>query len=257
MALKTTRALPLLLMFASAPLWAQIVGLPSDAAVKTDGVWRGAVNGGVSVASGNTNSTSVNVSANLQRATAVDKFIASLTGLYGTTTSDGDRSVSDNLVKLETEYDHDLGKKVYGLGVFQVQRNELQDLNFQSSIGAGLGYHVIRTTPTSFDVFSGVSFNYEKYSGDTRNYPELLIGENLVHKLSSSSSLSERVSVYPNLGYIGNYRTQADVALTTAIASRIQLKLSLSNSYQNHPVAGVKKVNTLFLTTIGYTFGPK
>jgi putative salt-induced outer membrane protein YdiY len=257
MVLKKAHTLPLLFLFASAPVWADPVGMPSTAVVKTDGQWRGSVNAGASVASGNNQSTSVNASANVEWATTTDKFTAALTGLYGTSTSDGDRTVSNNLASLTSEYDHDLTHEVYALGLFSIQRNELQDLNLQSSVGAGLGYHVIRSAPTTFDVFSGVSYNYEKYSEDTRNYPELLLGEQWAHKIGSSTSINERLSVYPNLGYIGDYRTQFDIGLTTAIADRIQLKLTLSNSYQNHPVAGVKKVNTLFMTSIGYAFGPK
>ena len=246
------------MVLATAPAWADPVGIPTSVAVKTDGAWRGSINGGVSAASGNTRSTSVNVNANVQWATSTDKFTAALTGLYGTNTSDnGDRSVSDNLAKLTSEYDHDLTPKVYTLGVFEAERNELQDLNFRSSIGGGLGYHVVRTDPTNFDVFSGLSYNYEKYSEQTRDYPEILLGENLVQKIGPATSINERLSVYPNLGYLGDYRTQFDIGLTTAIADRIQLKLTLSNSYQNHPVEGVKKVNTVFMTSIGYAFGPK
>jgi putative salt-induced outer membrane protein len=254
---KTSRLLPLIMAFSAIPAWADPVGIPTSVAVKTDGAWRGSFNGGISAASGNTSSTSVNASANVEWATPTDKFTAALTGLYGTTSDDGNRTVSDNLINLTSEYDHDLSQKVYALGVFQAQRNELQDLNFQSSIGGGLGYHVVRTDPTNFDVFSGLSYNYEKYSEQTRDYPEILVGENLVQKVGSTTSINERLSVYPNLGYIGDYRTQFDLGLTTAIADRIQLKLTLSNSYQNHPVEGVKKVNTIFMTSIGYTFGPK
>ncbi len=257
MDLKKTRALPLFMMFACAPVWADLTVTPSSTAVKTDGAWRGSFNAGVSTASGNTSSVSINGSADAQWADTTNKFIAALTGLYGTSTSDGNESVSNNLITFSAELDHNISPKVYELGLFNAQRNELQDLNFQSSIAGGFGYHVIQGGPTAFDVFGGVSYNYEKYSQSTRQYPELLIGESLTQKIGATTSFNERLAVYPNMGYIGNVRTQLDLGLTTAIADRLQLKMTLSNSYQNQPVGGVKKMDTLFMTSIGYTFGPK
>jgi len=246
-------------MFACAPAaWADPVGVPTTTVVKTDSNWRGSINAGVSAVSADNSSTTINGSATLDWANLTDKFTSALTGLYGTTSSSGgESSVANNLINLTAEYDHDLTPKYYVLGLFNAQRNKLQDLNFQSSLGGGLGYHVIKTAPTAFDVFGGVSYNYEKYSSDTRQYPELLFGENLVQKIGANTSFNERIAVYPNLGYIGNIRTQLDVGLTTAITDRMQLKLTVSNSYQNSPVDNVKKMDTVFMTSIGYTFGPK
>ena len=260
MSLKKTRALPLpfIMMLVGAPAWADPVAIPSTAAVKTDSNWRGSINAGVSAVSADNSSTTINASGTLDWANLTDKFTSALTGLYGTTsTSGGGSTAADNLINLTAEYDHDLTPKYYVLGLFNAQRNKLQDLNFQSSLGGGLGYHVIKTTPTAFDVFTGISYNYEKYSSETRQYPELLFGESLVQKIGANTSFNERLAVYPNLGYIGNLRTQLDVGLTTTLTDRMQLKLTVSNSYQNQPVDSVKKMDTVFMTSIGYTFGPK
>lgn len=229
----------------------------ADPTIKPDGQWRGSVNGGFSAASGNTTSTSLNVAANLARATATNRFTADLTGLYGTTGGGDDRTVSDNLIKFRTEYDHDLNPKIYALATLDAQRNELQDLNFSSAAALGLGRHVIATPSTTFNIFSGLSYNYEAYKSESRNYPELLFGEEFNQKLSSNTALTERLSVYPNLGYPGSYRTQLDVGLITSITDRLNLKIALSNSYQNRPVDQVKKTDTQIITSIGYNFGPK
>ena len=59
--------------------------LPASAdQMKPDGQWRGFVNAGVSAASGNTKSTSVNVGADATRITEMDKLHSYLTALYGT-----------------------------------------------------------------------------------------------------------------------------------------------------------------------------
>jgi putative salt-induced outer membrane protein YdiY len=258
MKLKKTYALPLFMMFASAPVWADPVAIPSSAAVKTDGQWRGSFNAGLSAASGDTSSMAVNAAANATWANTTDKFVGNLTGLYGWTKDDnGNKSTANNLIKFDAEYDHDLTDKVYALGIFDAQRNELQDLNFQSSLGGGFGYHVVKTAPTVFDVYGGVSYNYEQYHTSSRNYPELLLGENWTQKIGPNTTFNERIAVYPNLGYIGNVRTQLDAGLTTQITDRLNWKITVSNSYQNHPVSNVKKTNTIVMTSIGYNFGPK
>ncbi|SDV47982.1 DUF481 domain-containing protein [Chitinasiproducens palmae] len=226
--------------------------------VKEDGQWRGSVNAGLSAASGNTTSASINASANATWADHINKFTASFTGLYGTETdNDGNKSTSNNLFRANALYTHNLNERVYTFGSLDLERNELQDLNFRSSIAGGMGYHVIRRTDETFNVFGGLSYNYERYKTEQRNYPELVLGQEWNRKVSDTVSFNERFAVYPNLGYPGYFRTQLDVGLTTKLSDRLNLNVSLQNRYQNHPVYQVKKMDTLFVTSIGYTFGAK
>lgn len=226
--------------------------------VKEDGQWRGSINAGFSAANGNTTSASVNGSADVSWADHIDKFTAGLTGLYGTNTdSDGHKSTANDLVRANAEYDHNLNERIYTLGTVNLERNELQDLNFRAAASVGAGYHLLRSDYQTLNVFSGLSYNYERYKTEQRNYPELLLGQEWHRKVNDTLSFDERFAIYPNLGYPGYFRTELDVGMTARLTDRLNLKLSLQNRYQNHPVYQVKKTDTLFVTSIGYTFGAK
>ena len=226
--------------------------------VKQDGQWRGSVDAGFSAASGNTTSTSLNLGATANWADQTDKFTSNLLGLYGTSTDDnGNRTTSDDLIRANAEYDHDMGPKIYSMYTLDAERNELQDLNFRAAAAVALGYHFIKTDKQTFNVFTGLSYNYEIYKTTTRQYPELLLGEEYDQAVNDTLSLTERLAVYPNLGYIGNVRTQLDLGLVVKLTERLNLKLTYQDRYNSQPVEEVKKHDSLFVTSIAYTFGPK
>ncbi len=245
---QTRRLAALAALLATQAVWAQ-------APMKTDGQWRGSVDAGASFASGNTDSTSVNVSAKGGRATDNDKLDFYLTTLYGIKKSDGERNETANLWRAGGKYDRNLNSQVFSFGSLDFEHDKLQELDLRGVAAGGLGYHVRKSENTTFDVFSGLAYNHERFTGETRNSVELLIGEESAHKLTDTTSFNQRLAIYPNLSESGEFRAQFDAGFTTAISKKIDLKLTLSNRYQSNPLPGIKKTDTLFLTSIGYRFG--
>jgi len=123
-------------------------------------------------------------------------------------------------------------------------------------LGAGLGYHIIKSDETSFDVFSGLTRNQERFTSEIRSSTEMLLGEESAHRLTASTSFNQRLACYRDVENASRYRTQIDAGLTTAVTERMALKITLSRRHQNDPPPGVPKTDNLFLTSIGYRFGP-
>ncbi|GAA4343704.1 hypothetical protein GCM10023144_46920 [Pigmentiphaga soli] len=246
---KTRHLVSAAALLACSHAWAQ-------APMKPDGAWRGAVNAGLSFAKGNTDATSVNVDANAGRATQDDRLNFYLTSLYGTKKDNGVSDETANLLRLGGKYDRDLTGRVFAFGSLDAEHDKLQELDLRTVLAGGAGYHVIKNENTLFDLFSGLSYNREKFTTETRNSLEVLLGEESNHKLTETSSLHQRFAVYPNVSDGGEYRIQFDAGVTTSITRRIELKLTLSNRYQSNPLPGVKKSDTLLLTSIGYRLGP-
>jgi len=239
---------PIALVLAATPAWAQTP-------LKTDGQWRGSVNAGASLASGNTDSTSINLGANAGRATERDRLNFTLTTLYGTKKENGERSETANLFRFGGKYDRDINDRVFGFGSLDIEHDKLQELDLRGVAAAGVGRHIIKTEKTVFDLFSGLTYNHERFTEETRNSTELLLGEESTHMISDTTSLNQRLALYPNLSNSGEYRIQFDAGLTTSITKKIELKITLSNRYMSNPQPGVKKSDTLLLTNIGYRFG--
>lgn len=239
---------PLLAVLATSSVWAQ-------APVKPDNQWRGAANAGLSFANGNTDSTSVNISANAAKATEDDKLNFYLTTLYGTKKTNGVNDETANLLRAGGKYDRNLTDTVFAFGSLDAEHDKLQDLDLRAVTAGGLGYHLIKNENTVFDVFSGLTYNHERFTTETRNNAEILLGEESQHRLTDTTSLNQRFAFYPSITDSGEFRAQFDAGLSTSITKKVELKLTLSNRYQSNPLPGIKKTDTLFLTSIGYRFG--
>lgn len=221
--------------------------------LKMDGVWRGSVGAGFSSTSGNSKSTAVNVNGELVRLTKQDKSRLYATAVYGKNNG----VESTNLARAGGRYDYDLTPQIFSFGGIDLERDKIGNLKFRVAPSVGLGYHVIKTENTSFDVFGGVGYVRDSFYRpllidgsvrDTYGRAELLIGEESNHKLSASTSFRQRLVVYPNLGNRGEFRGVFDAGLAVAMSSNLSLTLGLVDRYNSDPGPGIKKNDLLFVT---------
>ena len=240
---------------------------------KEDGQWRGALAAGLAIASGNTKSTNFNASVDMLRATKEDKITLFLTSLYGTRDNAGVKEKTANLSRGGVRYDWNLSDRVFVFGLFEAEQDKIQRLDSRYVGGAGVGYKVIKEKDTSFDLFGGITGRRDTNTVTvdrplplpstqfdqkvTKSSTELLLGEESNHKLNDSVSFKQKLTMYPNLKNSGEYRAQFDSGLVVAIASGINLQLTLSDRYNSQAEPGTKKNDLLFLTGINIALGAK
>jgi putative salt-induced outer membrane protein YdiY len=224
---------------------------------KPDGEWRGSFGAGLSAATGNTDSTSFNINGDAVRATPIDEWDFGTTALYGTKTSDGESSETANLARAFGKYDRNINDQIFGFGSLDFEHDKLQELDLRSVFALGLGYHLIKTDSTIFDVSSGVTYNHETYTDLVRSSEEIVVAEETSHKLSDTTSIKQRFAIYPNLTESGQYRAQFDASLVTSLSEHLSLQMSVSDRYQSNPLPDIKKNDLLFLTSVNFKFGPK
>jgi putative salt-induced outer membrane protein len=224
---------------------------------KQDGLWRGAFSGSLAVSSGNTDSTNLSLGADAIKATKEDKLALYLTTLYGTRDAGGQTTKTANLARAGIRYEWNMSDRRFVFGALDLERDKLQSLDLRSTIGAGLGYKVIKEADLTWDVFAGLTQNRDNYSTFTRSGTEVLLGQESAHKWSATTTFKQRLAVYPSLKDSGEYRAQFDAGLVTSIASGINLQVTLSNRYNSLAPVGSKKSDTLFLTGINIAFGAK
>lgn len=225
---------------------------------RPDGAWRGSLGANVSSASGNNESVSAGLNADVARQTDDDKFVAYLQSLYSRRDAEGVRELTASRFRTGGRYDRNISESTYGFGGLDVEKNKLADLKWRMAPSLGLGYHLRKTETFTFDLFAGYSHNREElYSGPTRKFDEGLVGEETTHKFSESTSFRQRLSVYPNLSDSGEYRVVFDAGLLTALVERWNLTVNLSARYQSNPPLGVQKSDTLLFTGLQYSWGPK
>jgi putative salt-induced outer membrane protein len=225
----------------------------------TDGLWRGNLGGSLSLTSGNSKSTNLSLGTDAVSADAMGKTTLYLNALRASADVKGVSETTANVLRGGGRYEYNLSPQTYGFGSLDLERDPIQALKLRSALGAGLGYHVLNTADTLFDVFGGIGYNIESFDlpapADKHKSAELILGEESNHKLSDASAFKQRLTLYPNLKDSGEYRAVLDAGFTTAIAGGWNLNVGLSDRYNSQAPLGAKKNDMLFTTGVSSKFG--
>ncbi|WP_395701154.1 YdiY family protein [Aquabacterium sp.] len=231
----------------------------AQATVKPDGQFRAAIGLGASTSSGNSRATNLSLVADAVRATEDDKSTLFANGQYasssGTTTAERFR--------LGGRHDHNLGPLMFVFGGLDFERNKFANLQLRSQLQGGLGYHLIKTSDLSWDLFGGLGYTKDSYVDPTRiddavrtrySYATLLLAEESTHKLGSNTSFKQRLAVTPNLKNRWEYRATWDAGLAVAMSSTLNLTVGFSANYNSEPGLGLKSTDTLLTTGVSIKF---
>jgi len=143
--------------------------------------------------------------------------------------------------------------------------NALQHLDLQNVVAGGVGYHLIKTENTTFDVFGGAGYNQQYFSAYTLANPTppppttevpavthrnatILFGEELDSKINNRTTFAETFTFYPLIGGAGGYQFTFNATASTKLNSWLGWQITFSDNYiSNHPFG--TKANDLLLTT--------
>lgn len=218
-------------------------------------LWSGFVDTGLSAARGNAKTTAFNLTMNAARTTKRDKISAYFTSLYATNATNGPPMTTANAERGGVGYSLNISDRAYGFGSVDLEFDEFQKLDLRFAPGGGLGYHAVKSERTTLDLFGGGALNKEFFStGLKRTSGEILAGQEVTYKLSTVTSLHEKLVFYPNLTETGQYRINFDASAVTALKKWLAWQLSISNRYLSNPVFGAKTDDLLLTTGLRVTF---
>lgn len=218
-------------------------------------LWTGFFDAGYAATRGNAETNTFNLGANLVRSTSRDKISLYFTSINTNARLQGVTQQTANAIRGGGRYDLNLSKKAFVFALSDLEFDEFQRLDLRFVLGGGGGYRVIQNKRTLFDLFSGANLNKEFFStGLRRTSTELILGNELNHKIASNMVLTERLVFYPNVSNTGNYRLNFDTGLSTNINKWMAWNVGFSNRYLSNPVPGAKTNDLLFTTGIRLTF---
>ncbi|HLY62771.1 MAG TPA: DUF481 domain-containing protein [Terriglobia bacterium] len=218
-------------------------------------LWTGFVDTGLAAARGNSETTTFNLGFNAARTTPRDKISVYITSLYASQATNGKSMTTANAVRGGIRYELNVSEKLFAFGFTDQEHDQFQDLDLRAVFGGGFGLHAIKTKTTLLDLFGGGSLNKEFFStGLNRTSGEALVGEELNRKVTRSTTLREKLSFYPNLSSIGDYRLNFDSGIVTQLSKWLSWQVSLSDRYLTNPVPGKKSNDVLLTTGLRVTF---
>jgi putative salt-induced outer membrane protein len=218
-------------------------------------LWTGTLDLGYSESHGNANTQTFTLNTNADRATMRDKIAVYYTSIFSTSDASGKSLTTANAKRGGIAYNLNVRPRLFVFGSVDLESDQFQDLDLRFSPAGGLGYHIIKNDKTSLDGMFGVAANREFFStGLNRTSAEILLGEELTHKFTSSTSVHEKLVFYPNASDGGTYRMNFDTSAVTILRKWLSWQLSVSDRYLSNPVAGRKKNDVLFTTGLRLTF---
>ncbi len=219
-------------------------------------LWSGAVEVGLALAKGNSDSATFNLGFNAARTTSRDKISVYATSLYARNSTTGVSVTTVNDKRGGARYDLNLSSRVFGFGTGDLESDPFQKLDLRLVLGGGLGWHYKKTERVTMDFFGGGSLDKEYFStGLNRSSGEVLVGQEFAYKFSSRTSFQEKTVFFPNMSETGEYRLNFDAAAITLLKSWLGWHLTLSDRYISNPVSGAKQNDLLLSTGLRVTFG--
>jgi putative salt-induced outer membrane protein YdiY len=218
--------------------------------------WGSAIDTGVAIARGNTETFTLNLSGKAARTTEKDKISVNFLSLYSDNSVGGKSVTTANLVGGGTRYDLNVSNKWFGFGQLDLLHDQFQELNLRVVPGGGLGYHAIKSKNTTLDLSAGGSLNKEFFTNGTdRTSGEVLLGEAFAHKFFKITTLSESLQLFPNLTYRGQFRYVFNLGINTQLTKVLSWQITFANLYLSNPPTGVKTTDGILTTGLRFTFG--
>jgi putative salt-induced outer membrane protein YdiY len=156
----------------------QLVAI-APAAQKEIGYWSAKVDLGLNITSGNTRQTQYSTIANIKRRSSKTRFVTDYLGNY-TRTEDVD--TVDNQ-RVNTYFDIFKTRKYFFRPFFgEYYRDPFKNIKNRITFGAGIGYHIIDTSKTEWNVAGGPAYQHTRFDSvevgqaSSESTPALVLG---------------------------------------------------------------------------------
>lgn len=216
-------------------------------------LWTGSAGFGLALNRGNTATTNLNVSGEATRDPKTDS-VWKFKGLY-LRGENNDVLAVDRLL-LEGRNERALTERVYAFGQLQFLQDEFKDIDYLLAGSGGLGYKLIATALTTFNVDGGLGVKREKNSDvERRNDVVVALSDKFEHKLSTTATLTQGFNALWKAQDFGDALYTLTAGVAAALTARTQLKLELLDTYASRPPnPAVKSNDVAVLTTVVYKF---
>ena len=219
-------------------------------------LWGGSATAGFTAARGNSGSSNLSLGLDTARATNHDKLALYFNSLFAQNTTAGKSVTNANTIRSGINYSVNVSERVFTFGFTNFESDELQQLDLRNVIGGGVGARLFQSPHGEFELFSGGSLNQEFYTTQPkRRSGEALVGQEMAYNLTSRTSLTERLNLFPNLTTPGEYRVTVDSTALLKLNNWMGWQVSLSNIYVSNPPLGAQNNDVLLTTGLHFTLG--
>jgi len=213
--------------------------------------WIVSIGGGLSLTGGNTESNSYNLSFSVTH-DPKKKNLFKAEGLYLRSDADGE-AIADRLnTSLRDEYT--LWPHSYAFAQIGYQKDRFKDVDYLVAPGVGFGYRFVETEWMSLAADASLGGAFERLTDlEATSDLALQAGQRFEWKISGSSTLAQKAAALWKTQDFGDAYYRLEISLATAVARKLELKLTFADDYKTRPPRPeLKKNDTAFLAALVY-----
>jgi putative salt-induced outer membrane protein YdiY len=216
-------------------------------------LWTGSLGAGLSLTSGNTDTSSYNLGFDAVR-DPKKLWVFRADGFYLRTDQDGEQTADKTLLHAREE--RKITDRWFALADIAYLRDRFKDIDYLVAPSVGMGWKAILPEPVSLIFDGGVGYAFEKNPGlDKTSDAAFNLGEALVWNLSKRATLLERVRGLWKFDDTEDAIYHGELTLAAGLTKHSQLKVSYLVDYDNLPTSPeLDKTDTALLATVAMKF---
>jgi len=216
--------------------------------------WKGNLSIGLSLASGNTASSSFSFTFATDGSIS-PKALWTNRGvlLFGQT--DGKTSAESLQGLTRLDWKHTEG--FFSFYEFQASRDRFKNQSYRLLPALGVGYKVLSAEHVKLAMDGGYSQVVTRYydSGLTDSFASLKLGQLFSWQISKATEFTHALEINSDVNNLANFFLRWEANLLTALAKNWSVKLTFIDRFDNEPVGeGIRKNDITFITGISKKF---
>lgn len=243
-------ALALVVVAMSAPALAQA---PAAAPPPPPPGWAGSVGAGLALTQGNSDTSTINVGADLLRDYGTD-VVFKATGLLLRGSNDGVANVDRS--QADARLGYALSPRLTAFGQTTFARDRFKAIDYLLAPTAGLAYKLVGGQRTEWVVDGSAGLVFEKNRGlDVDTSGALLAGEKLAYRIGEKSKFTHAATGLWKMKDFDDAFYTVSAGLLTSIAGNFDLKTEFLSTYKNKPTnPALKKADQSIVLSVVYKY---
>lgn len=226
--------------------------------VKPKAVWKSTAAAGLTLTSGNSETTLATLSAGTDRKTDQDEWTFGTDGAYGRSKAPGQTVTTTTAELLHgfSQFNWLFGDRVYGFGRTEAWHDGVADIRYRIALTAGAGYYFVKNTNTDLSAEAGPGYVFQKLGDSANSYATVRFGEKFHQALSDRARLWQTAELLPQLDKFRNYVVNAEFGIEADLnkSQSLALRSYVTDTFNNEPAPGRKKNDVTWVTAIAYKF---
>ena len=227
----------------AAPVAAQVSSEPS--------AWAITAGAGLALTSGNTDTSTLNMSYNVTYDPPTRNRVKSDGLLIRGKTED---ELSADRIGLNLRDEFTLNTRSYVFGENRYLRDRFKNIEYLLAPSAGLGYRPFDTPELRMTIDLGIGGAWEKNSNEeVTTSGALTIGERFEKVLTPTATLTQSYSALWQTDFLDNSLHVFNIAVSAAISARTRLKVELLDTFKSRPpLETIQKNDVAVLIQLAY-----